>query len=78
MSLHLQARFTYLYRLFNGEWKIAEHHSSTMPEQKPAGVEDLFDKWNAALQVGERLLALAVPVCGMACRFLHANGRRLV
>ncbi len=26
------ARFTYLYRLVNGEWKIAEHHSSAMPE----------------------------------------------
>jgi hypothetical protein len=22
-----------------------------MPEQKPAGVEQMFDKWNAALQV---------------------------
>ncbi len=26
------ARFTYLYRRINGEWKIAEHHSSAMPE----------------------------------------------
>lgn len=26
------ARFTYLYRLVDGEWKIAEHHSSAMPE----------------------------------------------
>lgn len=26
------ARFTYLYRHLNGEWKIAEHHSSAMPE----------------------------------------------
>jgi hypothetical protein len=23
-----------------------------MPEQKPAGVEKMFDKWNAALKVG--------------------------
>lgn len=26
------ARFTYLYRRIDGEWKIAEHHSSAMPE----------------------------------------------
>lgn len=26
------ARFTYLYRRINGRWKIAEHHSSAMPE----------------------------------------------
>ncbi len=26
------ARFTYLYRLIDGVWKIAEHHSSAMPE----------------------------------------------
>lgn len=26
------ARYTYLYRRVNGEWKIAEHHSSAMPE----------------------------------------------
>jgi hypothetical protein len=34
-------------------WLVAEHHSSAMPKQKPAGVEEMFDKWNAArLQVG--------------------------
>jgi uncharacterized protein (TIGR02246 family) len=27
------ARFTYLYRKVGGEWKIAEHHSSAMPEK---------------------------------------------
>jgi uncharacterized protein (TIGR02246 family) len=26
------ARFSYLYRRVNGEWKIIEHHSSAMPE----------------------------------------------
>tara|TARA_B110000503_G_C6890757_1_gene306638 strand:- start:29 stop:397 length:369 start_codon:yes stop_codon:yes gene_type:complete len=26
------ARFTYLYRLEEGSWKIIEHHSSAMPE----------------------------------------------
>ena len=26
------ARFSYLYKCINGEWKIIEHHSSAMPE----------------------------------------------
>ena len=26
------ARFSYLYKHINGEWKIIEHHSSAMPE----------------------------------------------
>ncbi|EED35008.1 calcium/calmodulin dependent protein kinase II, association-domain protein [Luminiphilus syltensis NOR5-1B] len=26
------ARFTYLYKRVDGEWKITEHHSSAMPE----------------------------------------------
>ena len=34
------ARFTYLYRLVDGEWKIAEHHSSAMPEVKAADASD--------------------------------------
>jgi len=28
----VSARFTYLYRKINGQWKITEHHSSAMPE----------------------------------------------
>lgn len=28
----VSARYTYLYRKVNNEWKIAEHHSSAMPE----------------------------------------------
>ncbi|WIA23804.1 hypothetical protein OEZ85_013479 [Tetradesmus obliquus] len=49
----VQARFTFLYRKYgNGHWRIAEHHSSAMPEAKPAGVEEMFDKWNEALQTG--------------------------
>jgi hypothetical protein len=35
----------------NGQWKIAEHHSSAMPEVQPVGVAEMFDKWNIALQV---------------------------
>jgi hypothetical protein len=52
-----QARFTFLYRKYNGRWLIAEHHSSAMPEQKPAGVEEMFDKWNTALQVGGKFVS---------------------
>eukprot|EP00775_Hariotina_reticulata_P002341 gene2341-2649_t len=48
----VQARFTFLYRKYNGEWKIAEHHSSAMPEAQPAGVAEMFDRWNSALQTG--------------------------
>ena len=33
------ARFTYLYRKVGGEWKIAEHHSSAMPEPVTAAAE---------------------------------------
>lgn len=47
----VQARFTFLYKQVNGKWKIAEHHSSAMPEVQPAGVAEMFDRWNTALQV---------------------------
>jgi uncharacterized protein (TIGR02246 family) len=35
----VSARFTYLYRRINGKWKIAEHHSSAMPETTAATSE---------------------------------------
>lgn len=34
------ARFTYLYRLVDGRWRIAEHHSSAMPEVISAPAEE--------------------------------------
>ena len=36
----------------NGRWLIVEHHSSGMPELQPAGVAEMFDRWNTALQTG--------------------------
>lgn len=44
----VQARYTFVYRLIDGEWKIIEHHSSAMPE--PTTTEE--DKSTA----GRRLL----------------------
>ena len=53
----VKARYTYVYTLENGKWRIAHHHSSQMPEQIVASaqpitkteVRNLFNLWNDAL-----------------------------
>ena len=51
----VRARFSFIYVFENGEWKIALHHSSPMPEGlDPKIIDDdeirsLFSKWNDAL-----------------------------
>merc|ERR1712113_1317602 len=52
----VKARYTYLYVFEEGEWKIAHHHSSAMPEgmviSQPitkTQVQGWFNLWNDAL-----------------------------
>jgi hypothetical protein len=59
----VKARYTFLYKYEDGQWKIAHHHSSQMPEEvepknkaggsgnvlSQQGVRDLFNLWNNAL-----------------------------
>jgi len=52
----VKARYSYVYTYEDGQWKIAHHHSSMMPEAKPGKVEvteeqvrNLFLLWNTAL-----------------------------
>ena len=55
----VKARYSYVYTYEDGQWKIAHHHSSMMPEgmipQKPKEkitvdqVRNLFFLWNDAL-----------------------------
>ena len=52
----VKARYTYMYTHEDGEWKIAHHHSSVMPEGIPSAqpitdeeVKNLFHLWNDAL-----------------------------
>lgn len=54
------ARYSFVYVYEDGQWKIAHHHSSVMPEGllagadqgdvlQPAEVRSLFNLWNDAL-----------------------------
>jgi len=51
----VKARYSYIYVLEDGQWKISHHHSSVMPEAVlPAGISEtevrgLFNLWNDAL-----------------------------
>jgi uncharacterized protein (TIGR02246 family) len=53
----VKARYSFVYVYEAGQWKIAHHHSSQMPEAIPAApatiteseVKDLFQVWNKAL-----------------------------
>ncbi len=40
----VQARYTYVYRKTEGEWKIVEHHSSKMPD--PSGKAEPVIPWS--------------------------------
>merc|ERR1711966_593780 len=53
----VEARFSYMWRKVDGEWKITHHHSSATPGKNVPKEEDYypvaqtnFKKWNAALQ----------------------------
>jgi uncharacterized protein (TIGR02246 family) len=51
----VKARYSFVYVFEDGEWKIAHHHSSTMPEAGASSqlpkekVQSLFHLWNDAL-----------------------------
>ncbi|KAL7555542.1 hypothetical protein ACA910_014131 [Epithemia clementina (nom. ined.)] len=50
----VRARYSFIYVVENGEWKIAHHHSSTMPESAKVQItkeecQGLFHRWNDAL-----------------------------
>jgi len=55
----VKARYSFVYTFEDGEWKIAHHHSSVMPENivmakdiSEEEVKGLFGKWNDALATG--------------------------
>jgi uncharacterized protein (TIGR02246 family) len=54
----VQARFSYMWRRVNGDWKICHHHSSAVPGVAPAApvidyyptAQENFKRWNDALK----------------------------
>ena len=55
----VKGRYTFVYVVEDGEWKISQHHSSVMPEaSKPEPITDaearsLFHLWNDALATSD-------------------------
>merc|ERR1712176_1178957 len=56
----VKARYSFVYVYEEGEWRIAHHHSSVMPEGisvaqpiEKSEVRDLFQLWNKALATGD-------------------------
>eukprot|EP00560_Eucampia_antarctica_P007424 CAMPEP_0197822892 /NCGR_PEP_ID=MMETSP1437-20131217/181_1 /TAXON_ID=49252 ORGANISM="Eucampia antarctica, Strain CCMP1452" /NCGR_SAMPLE_ID=MMETSP1437 /ASSEMBLY_ACC=CAM_ASM_001096 /LENGTH=470 /DNA_ID=CAMNT_0043421761 /DNA_START=92 /DNA_END=1504 /DNA_ORIENTATION=+ len=56
----VKGRYTFIYVYEDGQWKIAHHHSSVMPEGITIGkevtesqVKNLFHLWNDALATGD-------------------------
>lgn len=53
----VKARYSFIYKYEDGEWKISHHHSSVMPESIPSAAQpiteketkELFKLWNDAL-----------------------------
>jgi len=59
----VRGRYTYTYVMEDGQWKIAHHHSSVMPEGidiatpiSKEEVQGLFHLWNDALATGDSSL----------------------
>lgn len=48
----VQARFSYVWRSYNGDWKITHHHSSVTPAGPDMNkvARENFQKWNDSLQ----------------------------
>jgi len=58
----VQARFSYVWRSYNGDWKITHHHSSVTPAgpDMVKVARDNFQKWNDALQTKNNKLVASL------------------